>query len=100
MIGSIDFPRNQPILTNKEKNMKRLVVSLFLLLAIAAPSFAGYVSGYSRGNGTYVQSYYRSDYNNTVRDNYSYYGNTNPYTGSSGSNYYRGSKSSEYYRGY
>lgn len=56
-----------------------------------------YVQGHYTNNGSYVQPYHRSDSNNTVRDNYSYKGNSNPYTGQSGSNYYRNSPSSSYY---
>jgi len=42
------------------------------------------VRGYYKNNGTYVQPHYRSSPNNTTRDNYSTYGNTNPYTGKQG----------------
>jgi len=80
--------------------MKKLVTILALTLAlslIATQCFAGWVNGYTRRNGTYVQGHYRSDPNSTVRDNYSYKGNTNPYTGATGTNYYRNSPSSEYY---
>ncbi len=38
---------------------------------------AGYVNGHTKKNGSYVSGYYRSESNNTVKDNYSYYGNTN-----------------------
>jgi len=78
-----------------------------LLLAtcfVAAPAFAqhyngqpsqqhgyggGYgndqqVSGYTRSNGTYVEPYHRSAPDNTMYNNYSSQGNTNPYTGESG----------------
>lgn len=58
-----------------------------------------YVHGYYKGNGTYVQPYYRSSPDNTVIDNYSFKGNTNPYTGNVGNNYYRHSPSSPYYTG-
>ena len=61
------------------------------------PAFAGHVNGYVRSDGTYVQGYERSNPNSTVRDNYDYKGNTNPYTGATGDNYYRNSPSSEYY---
>jgi hypothetical protein len=47
-----------------------------------------YVHGYTRSNGTYVQPYHRSYGNGTVQDNYSYRGNANPSTGSTGSNYW------------
>ena len=44
-----------------------------------------YVNGYTRSNGTYVQGHYRSSRNTTNHDNYSTSGNSNPYTGTSGS---------------
>lgn len=82
--------------------MKKYIVlcllSVFLLSSIAFAST--YVNGYTRSDGTYVNGYYRSSPNYTVRDNYSYYGNTNPYTGATGDNYYRNNKTSEYYTGY
>lgn len=55
-----------------------------LIIAIgltAQSAFAEFVQGHYRANGTYVQGYNRSDANGTARDNYSYQGNTNPYTG-------------------
>ena len=52
------------------------------------PNTANYnttsVSGYSRSNGTYVQSHVRTMPNNTNRDNFSTKGNSNPFTGSTG----------------
>ena len=47
------------------------------------------VDGYFKSNGTYVDSHYRTKPNNTVRDNWSTYGNTNPYTGQKGYKRYR-----------
>ena len=44
-----------------------------------------YVSCYTKSNGTYVQGHYRSTRNNTNHDNWSTTGNTNIYTGTSGS---------------
>lgn len=44
-----------------------------------------YVNGYTKSNGTYVQGHYRSYQNYTNHDNYSTVGNSNPYTGTSGS---------------
>ena len=44
-----------------------------------------YVSGYTRGDGGYVNGYYRTAPNNTDRDNYSTLGNLNPWTGEEGS---------------
>jgi len=43
-----------------------------------------WVNGYYRSDGTYVEGYYRTAPNNTVLDNYSHYGNVNPYTGAIG----------------
>ena len=42
------------------------------------------VSGYTRSNGTYVQSHVRTMPNNTNWDNFSTKGNSNPFTGSTG----------------
>lgn len=58
-----------------------------------------FVQGYMKSDGTYVQGYYRSDPDGTVRDNYSYKGNVNPYTGAVGTDYYRNNPTSEYYDG-
>jgi hypothetical protein len=71
--------------------MKKLMF-LFGFLAIA--SFASaqtnsstrYQSGYYKpSTGTYVQPHYKTNNNNTNHDNYSTKGNTNSYTGQSGS---------------
>ncbi|WP_341904841.1 SH3 domain-containing protein [Fluviicola taffensis] len=40
-----------------------------------------WVDGYYRKNGTYVQGYWRTAPNETEKDNFSYSGNINPYTG-------------------
>jgi hypothetical protein len=71
-----------------------------VMMLVSLNSYAEYVRGYYKSNGTYVNGYYRSDRNNTVTDNYNYYGNTNPYTGETGANKYYDSPSSDYYRGY
>ncbi len=42
------------------------------------------VDGYFKSSGTKVESHYRTAPNNTILDNYSTYGNTNPYTGKQG----------------
>lgn len=42
------------------------------------------VSGYTRANGTVVQSYHRTAPDSTLYNNYSTRGNINPYTGQSG----------------
>src|SRR3982751_405099 len=86
--------------------MKRLLVAVALAavawgsgLGFTSSAYAcdSYVSGYTRSNGTYVNGYYRTCANSTVRDNYSYSGNYNSYTGNYGSNHYYNSPSSEYY---
>lgn len=62
----------------------KILSSLILLSALMLPSIASadqYVNGYYRRDGTYVQPYVRSSPNNTVRDNYSFEGNRNPYNG-------------------
>lgn len=77
--------------------MKKILLALLMLVFTTSLAYAGYVRGYTRSDGTVVQGYYRSDANNTVRDNYSYEGNTNPYTGVEGHNHYRNNPTSEYY---
>lgn len=75
----------------------------FILIAglslLSSAAFAEHVNGYYRSNGTYVNSYERSDRNNTVTDNYSFKGNTNPYTGAVGNNYERHDTTSPYFNG-
>jgi hypothetical protein len=44
-----------------------------------------YQSGYTKDNGTAVQPHYKTTTNSTNADNYSTSGNTNTYTGQSGS---------------
>lgn len=79
--------------------MKYLSIAL-LALMFSFPTFSYQsVNGYYKSNGTYVQGYTRSSPNSTVQDNYSYKGNSNPYTGETGSNYYRNDSSSGYYNG-
>lgn len=43
-----------------------------------------YVNGYYNHNGNYVQGYHRSDRDGNPDNNYSHYGNVNPYTGKRG----------------
>jgi hypothetical protein len=77
--------------------LKVIVVALLGLALMASVCYAEWVSGYTRTDGTYVNGYFRSDSNSTVRDNYSYKSNVNPYTGEEGHNYYRTKPTSEYY---
>src|SRR6516164_10543463 len=82
--------------------MKKLFVILFAFVVFGGTSSAlsdQFVHGYTRSNGTYVQPYYRSSPNNTVRDNFSYKGNVNPHTGAVGTNRYIHDKTSLYYQG-
>lgn len=61
--------------------MKNLSI-LFLFLLFALSTIAQVrVSGYYRKNGTYVQPHYRSSPDGNPYNNWSYPGNTNPYTG-------------------
>lgn len=60
---------------------------LFLVLSVTALSCSAQNhqrSGYYTKNGTYVAPSYATNPNNTVMDNYSTKGNTNPYTGKAG----------------
>lgn len=57
-------------------------IGLLILFLVSSFCFAQVsVRGYYRSNGTYVEPHYRSSQNSTPYDNYSYPGNTNPYTG-------------------
>ena len=60
-----------------------LIASLFFATTWIVP-FAHadeYVNGYTKADGTYVNSYYRSSPDGDPYNNFSYPGNTNPYTG-------------------
>lgn len=64
-----------------------VIVSLAMLAVFAFASVASaatYVKGYYKSNGTYVAPHYRSSSDGNFWNNYSSYGNTNPYTGSVG----------------
>lgn len=53
------------------------IAALFLSFSVSA---ACYVNGYYKSNGTYVSGYYKTCPNYTKKDNYSTWGNSNPYT--------------------
>ena len=75
--------------------MSKLITLVVIgLMCFTEIAFAGWVRGYSRRNGTYVNGYQRTNRNSSVYDNYSYRGNTNSYTGNSGYNSYNNSSSS------
>jgi 5-enolpyruvylshikimate-3-phosphate synthase len=66
--------------------MKSILFSLFFSL-VAVAAFAQsttYVNGYYKTDGTYVSGHYKTVSNGTNWDNYSTRGNTNTYTGTSG----------------
>jgi len=81
------------------KMLKVLGIGLVLSTIFVGSLFAVQVNGYFKSNGTYVESYQRSAPNNTVTDNYSYKGNTNPYSGTIGTNKYQSSPSSNFFNG-
>ncbi len=99
---------NKSLIINHQnkKEMKKLILSAVIALAASTASIAqsnnhgiysnsvygssSYstgttrVSGHVRRDGTYVQGHTRTSPNSTNWDNYSTKGNTNPYTGSTG----------------
>ncbi len=54
------------------KKLAILVASISMLFIAAGNAKAGYVNGYFKSNGTYVDGYYRSDPNGLKYDNYSW----------------------------
>ena len=65
---------------------KTIIVTLLSFLFIASvQAYDVKVSGHSNSNGTYTQEHYRTSPNNTQSDNWGTKGNSNPYTGQSGS---------------
>ena len=68
-------------------NMKHILILAVLALSSLAPASnpPGHsVRSYVRRNGTYVAPSHATNPNRTQRDNYSARGNTNPYTGKTG----------------
>jgi Bacterial SH3 domain len=61
--------------------MTKHLIFLFIFLLALTINAQVHVRGYTRSDGTYVAPYMRSTPNSTPTDNYSYPGNTNPYTG-------------------
>lgn len=61
------------------------LVSLVVGLVVAGEAMAQQrVQGYNRQDGTYVQPYTRSAPDNSYNNNYGVRGNTNPYSGQTG----------------
>lgn len=64
--------------------MRKIFLGIVLVLAVGMPASASadvWVNGYYKSNGTYVNGHYRSDPDGIKTNNWSYPGNTNPYTG-------------------
>lgn len=68
--------------------MKKLLILAIavtcLLTSLGIAHADVYVRGYSGSNGTYVAPHYRSDPDGNCFNNWSSYGNINPYTGEMG----------------
>ncbi|WP_207209596.1 hypothetical protein [Flavobacterium sp. 140616W15] len=66
--------------------MKKVTFLLLSVFFIYSNSFAQdvWVNGYTRTNGTIVQDHYRTNRDQTVNNNFTTIGNTNPYTGAVG----------------
>lgn len=75
------------LLRNSNEQGELMLKSIGLtLILFSSFAFADtYVRGHFKKNGTYVNGYHRTSPNKTKSDNYSTYGNTNPYTGKPGS---------------
>ncbi len=80
---------------------KNTFLIFFLAIIFVASSFSFAkdvtVKGYFRKDGTYVPAHHRSSPDNTVKNNYDYKGNYNPYTKEKGHNYYRQNPTSDFY---
>ena len=64
---------------------KTIIVTLLSFLFVASVQAQDVkVRGHYNSNGTYTQEHYRSSPNNTQSDNWGTKGNSNPYTGQSG----------------
>ena len=77
--------------------MKSLITFIFLII-ISEITFcqgSSYVKGYFKSNGTYVAPHYRSSPDGNFYNNWSTYGNINPYTGKEGTK-----RTPEKYRSY
>lgn len=61
-----------------------LLSAVAVLLPVVAMAQAVRVDGYYRRDGTYVQPHYRSAPDGNSFNNFSTYGNVNPYTGQMG----------------
>jgi hypothetical protein len=82
--------------------MKKFFASALLSGFLTVSVLAGdhFVSPHFNSDGTFVTGHWQTNPNSTVQDNFSYYGNHNPYTGSTGTNHYYHNPSSGYYLGH
>ena len=65
--------------------MKKLIISAFLLVASVVSAQANvWVNGYYNSYGTFVPGHYRTSPDSSFSNNYSSWGNINPYTGRKG----------------
>ena len=65
--------------------MKTITATIFASFALISVANAqSYTNGYYRSNGTYVNGYYHTNPDSSRSNNYSSYGNKNPYTGQRG----------------
>jgi len=62
------------------------LISLCLVFQVFAKGGHVRVNGYYKSNGTYVQPHFRSAPDGIKSNNWSHYGNVNPYTGKVGTN--------------
>jgi len=79
------------------KRVMFVVIALFATQAYAAKDV--YVDSYFNNQGTYVQPYHRTSPDSNPYNNYSSYGNTNPWTGKLGTESPYGSSRSSIYDG-
>lgn len=67
------------------KTAPKLIGALIIALFAIPDTFADqYQQGYMRRDGTYVQPHYQSSPDNSYNNNWGIRGNSNPYTGKSG----------------
>ena len=70
--------------------LRKAVLAGILSLTVVSPALADtFVNGHFRRDGTYVEPHYRSSTpDGNFRNNWSTYGNSNPYTGQRGTRQY------------
>jgi hypothetical protein len=67
------------------KKITTLAILTISAFGFTASSYANvWVNGHYKSSGSYVQPHYRSSPDGSIYNNWSYRGNTNPYTGKRG----------------